>query len=268
LLFGAPQPAPRSAPSTPSPDAPPAWSSKSRTRALAAIAGAAGVLTFVAPKGADESAGGPIVRAKLEIVLVDDETDPLAHVPDEDLPEGASIYTENVPAGPGRQVASHYVRIVPGGGERIADAEARLKAWLDAVPLPYGERFAFQDVTEEDDEGRAAHVVGTRTLVLRGTPIVTEVDVDDASASIDKEGLDAPYVAIAFTRGGAERFRIATRDNVQRRIAIVLNGRVDSAPVVKTEIGGGHASITLGATNDPRAQIEDAKRLARSLRGR
>jgi preprotein translocase subunit SecD len=59
---------------------------------------------------------------------------------------------------------------------------------------------------------------------------------------------------------------VATRDWVQRRLAILVDGRVDSAPVVKSEIGGGRLTITMGA-GEPEKQLADARRLAASLGG-
>jgi preprotein translocase subunit SecD len=56
-----------------------------------------------------------------------------------------------------------------------------------------------------------------------------------------------------------------TGANVQRRFAIILDDVIDSAPVIKSKIAGGHASITLGA-GDPEEQLSKARKLELVLR--
>ena len=56
--------------------------------------------------------------------------------------------------------------------------------------------------------------------------------------------LEGPYVALEFTPRGAKRFEEITGANVKRRLAIILDGTVYSAPVIQERIGGGRASIT------------------------
>ncbi len=56
-----------------------------------------------------------------------------------------------------------------------------------------------------------------------------------------------------------------TGANVNRRFAIILDEIVDSAPVIRTKIGGGRASITMGA-GDPEKQLHDANQLVRVLK--
>ncbi|MGH7829131.1 MAG: protein translocase subunit SecD, partial [Candidatus Binatia bacterium] len=57
-------------------------------------------------------------------------------------------------------------------------------------------------------------------------------------------GLEGPYVELILNPGGARIFERITAENVGRRLAIVLDNRVYSAPVIKERIGGGRASIT------------------------
>ena len=53
-----------------------------------------------------------------------------------------------------------------------------------------------------------------------------------------------------------------TGAHVGERFAIVLEGKVDSAPVIQTEIGGGRARITLGGMKSYEEILQDAKDLA------
>jgi preprotein translocase subunit SecD len=97
--------------------------------------------------------------------------------------------------------------------------------------------------------------------------VITTDDVTEAMASVNTtSGTREVYVAVTLSPEGAEKFRVATRENVQRRIAIIVNGQIESAPIVKTEIGGGRISITMGA-GDPDVQLTQAKALAKSLGG-
>lgn len=78
---------------------------------------------------------------------------------------------------------------------------------------------------------------------------------------------EAPRVNLQLTPEGARRFEDFTAANVKRRLAILVDGRVVSAPVIFTRIPGGNVSITMG-TGDPEQQLADARRLARELAGR
>jgi SecD/SecF fusion protein len=59
-----------------------------------------------------------------------------------------------------------------------------------------------------------------------------------------------PYVSVDFNRRGAEEFGRITGENVKRRMAIILDGIVRSAPVIQERIGGGKAQITGSYTSD------------------
>ena len=64
-----------------------------------------------------------------------------------------------------------------------------------------------------------------------------------------------------FKSDGAELFRQMTGANVKKRMAIVLDDRVESAPVIQTEIGGGRAQITLGSYSDYNQLMQEANDL-------
>ena len=69
-----------------------------------------------------------------------------------------------------------------------------------------------------------------------------------------------PYVSINFDKKGARIFERITGDNVQKRLAIVLDNTVYSAPVIQDKIAGGRAQIT------GRFTTEEARDLAIVLR--
>lgn len=66
----------------------------------------------------------------------------------------------------------------------------------------------------------------------------------DAVVKFDQSRFNEPYVGIAFNPKGAEIFAKVTGDNVGKRLAIVLDGVVQSAPVIRERIPRGEAQIT------------------------
>jgi preprotein translocase subunit SecD len=56
--------------------------------------------------------------------------------------------------------------------------------------------------------------------------------------------IDGPYVELVLNDRGARLFEKITGEHVGRRLAIILDGTVYSAPTIREKIGGGHASIT------------------------
>ena len=71
---------------------------------------------------------------------------------------------------------------------------------------------------------------------------------------------ESPYVAMTFDSRGARIFERVTSESVGRRLAIVLDGKVQSAPVIQERIGGGRAVITGSFT------LDEARDLAIVLR--
>ncbi len=79
-------------------------------------------------------------------------------------------------------------------------------------------------------------------------------------------GIDAnrPEIEIIFTDAGTKRFAQVTRENVGRRLAIVIDGKLCSAPAIRTEIPGGKARIS---GNFSEAEARDlVSKINRSLR--
>ena len=53
-----------------------------------------------------------------------------------------------------------------------------------------------------------------------------------------------PYVSLSFDSRGARLFEQVTGQNIKKRLAIVLDNRVNSAPVIQDKISGGQAQIS------------------------
>lgn len=96
-------------------------------------------------------------------------------------------------------------------------------------------------------------------IALRDRTLMTGEDITTAEVRLDSQ-YSAPYVALEFGATGARTFERITGENVKKRLAIVLDGTVYSAPEIREKIGGGRASITGGFT------MEEARDLAIVLR--
>jgi hypothetical protein len=271
LLVGGEPSVPREAPaaSTPVIAVPAApWSLGRRTIALGACFVAAGAVLFLA-RLPQAPTGGPVARAELEIVRVDDTVDPFAAFDDASLPagQGIGIYAETAPLGPGKTVTTHFARIVFRPGETPGAAIARVKPWLSTVALPRDVRFGFEPVDEVDADTQKVTHVGVRTFVLSGPTVLRTADVTAASAMVHPDALDEMYVAVTLSPEAGQRFEELTRAWTKRRLAILVDGVISSAPVVQTAITGGHVSITVPSGDDVEQRIETVKRLARGLGG-
>jgi preprotein translocase subunit SecD len=78
---------------------------------------------------------------------------------------------------------------------------------------------------------------------------VTGRDVATARVSID-QNTSEPYVSVDFNASGARAFSELTDANVGKRLAIVLDGNVHSAPQIRERIPSGRAQITGGFSTD------------------
>ncbi|MEA2101322.1 MAG: protein translocase subunit SecD [Thermodesulfobacteriota bacterium] len=83
---------------------------------------------------------------------------------------------------------------------------------------------------------------GYREVLLKKRTVLTGNLLDDARMSISS-GSSASYVSLTFSREGGRIFERITRDNVGKRLAILLDGKVYSSPVIREAISGGRAII-------------------------
>ncbi|MFA6355474.1 MAG: protein translocase subunit SecD, partial [Candidatus Omnitrophota bacterium] len=89
---------------------------------------------------------------------------------------------------------------------------------------------------QKDDNGDPLLI--EKEAVLTGDALTT------AFMSFDQSRFNDPYVSIQFSADGAKKFAKLTQENVGRRLAIVLDGKVKSAPEIKEAIPSGQAQIT------------------------
>ena len=100
---------------------------------------------------------------------------------------------------------------------------------------------------------------GSVSYLLKNKSLLTGASLETAKVQIsDRYG--EPNVSLKFNSQGATDFERITGENVRKRLAIVLDGIVHSAPVIQERISGGQAQITGSFT------MEEARDLAIVLR--
>jgi preprotein translocase subunit SecD len=121
-------------------------------------------------------------------------------------------------------------------------------------PLPAGvEILSGAEADRTSPRSRPTKYLAESKTLMTGDVIA------DAQVRPDTQ-LKGPYVALELNDRGAKQFEDLTGRNVGRLLAIILDGKVYSAPQIKERIGGGRASIT------GNFDIKDARDLAIVLR--
>ncbi len=144
-------------------------------------------------------------------------------------------------------------------GERFSDYVRQVNEALSA-DLPKGFELTFsKTVSKVTNE-----ITNLEPYVVESTSSLTGDELQEALVRIDQQQ-NRPYVALEFKAQGAKIFEEITGANVGKRLAIVLDGNVYSAPMVQGRIAGGSAQITLG-TGDYNTVMSEARDLALVLR--
>ncbi len=117
----------------------------------------------------------------------------------------------------------------------VEDDQAKLTEAINGR-VPAG----FELMSERGSDGTP------RPILLRKDVELTGENINDAQAGFDDQ--NQPAVHINLDSAGASIFRDLTKENIGKRIAMILvekgKGEVVTAPVVRAEIGGGRVQIT------------------------
>jgi len=127
---------------------------------------------------------------------------------------------------------------------RLVDDSPTATAALAAGTVPFGlERY-------DDTDGRP--------ILLRRQVILSGENLQDAQAGRDSQN-QQPAVHLTLDNKGARIFRDVTRDNIGKRMAILLfekgKGQVVTAPVIRSEIPGGQVQISGSMSAEEAADI-------------
>ncbi|MGI6386102.1 MAG: protein translocase subunit SecD [Desulfomonilia bacterium] len=162
--------------------------------------------------------------------------------------------------------------IIPQGGERIVlqlpgvtDPERAKSLLKNTAILEFklvDEEHSVQDALRGNVPSGSyiAYMKdGSQPILLQQRAVMTGDLLDDARMRIQST-YHEPYVEITFSREGGRIFERVTSENTGKRLAILLDGKVYSAPVIREAISGGSAII------EGRFTDEEASDLAIILR--
>ncbi|WP_404369125.1 protein translocase subunit SecD [Marinobacter sp.] len=123
-------------------------------------------------------------------------------------------------------------------------------------------RLTFHLVLDEDSSQPGMRVPGSHGdgfYRIAKAPLLDGGDLTDATLGFD-DLTSEPVVNFRLNSSGADRFAEITRANVGTPFAVVLDGEVVTAPVIRTPITGGAGQISGGFT------VDEARDLALLLR--
>ncbi|MCY1079710.1 protein translocase subunit SecD [Archangium lansingense] len=196
------------------------------------------------PEQAKELVG---TTAQLEFRMVDDTTDffrqTFTQTPP---PEGSNITLDTAEGfpqlvGPSREALLAYVK-----DKTPADRQVLMEC------IPNATRKGVCD--------------SYRTYLVEKEVPLTGENLTGADANLSQ--LNEPEVNISFDAAGAREFELLTEKGTGRRMAIVLDDYVQSAPRINERIGGGRARITMGRSGGRPLEVwlADAQTLALALK--
>lgn len=108
------------------------------------------------------------------------------------------------------------------------DAEKMSEALKGNVPEGYE--------LQKDEDGKP--------LLLQKESVLTGDALTTAYMTFDQSHFNEPKVSLEFNSEGAKKFAKITEENVGKRLAIVLDDKVQSAPVIREPIPSGKAEIS------------------------
>ncbi len=189
--------------------------------------------------------------AQLEFKIVDDEDQSLSKL-QPTLPAGITLEWDRHEPGAG-VLQSPYLR--------SKDRQQLFEYVKDKAPP--GREFGINKV-----ESKLKSDVAYRTYLLDKKVGLTGEYVTDARVNFsnDPGEQNRPYVQLTFNQRGAILFGKLTSDNIKKRMAIVLDENVNSAPVIQSAITGGICSITMGGLKPANEIMVEAQDLALVLK--
>ena len=126
---------------------------------------------------------------------------------------------------------------------KLVDDEHSLEEALKGN-IPEGDIIAY-GLRQDRSTGQRSSI----PYLLKNKALLTGASLETAKVQIS-DRFSEPNVSIKFNAQGASDFDRITADNVHKRLAIVLDGVVHSAPVIQERISGGQAQITGNFTMD------------------
>ncbi len=164
--------------------------------------------------------------------------------------------------------------------------QAQLDQWVEkakAAGIEFKRGESFSQFNEKINEFLKAEIPAQHEIVFERKmnkrtleveymiPYLVEIDapltgddLQDAGVRIDQQE-QKPYIGVSFKGNAVKRFADTTEKNVGRRMAIILDDNIYSAPQIRDKISGGEAQITLGRGSYD-AMLVEARDLSLVLR--
>lgn len=168
----------------------------------------------------------------------------------------------------GRLPQGFQLRIIDGGFRSVThkDKEALKSFFEGKVPethlIGYEHNPIYKDVEKTNlDEERSYW----KTYYVFKKVELTGDSIQEARTAIDQQ-FNKPYTALNFDSTGAELFGDLSANNVGKRMAIMLDDIVKSAPVFNEPIRGGRAQISFGSMQSQAELLAEAEDLVIVLR--
>ena len=86
-------------------------------------------------------------------------------------------------------------------------------------------------------------IISKRPYVIEKKSLMTGEYISNASVRFNSQ-FGEPYVSLEFNSQGGKLFGKLTGEHVKRRLAIILDNNVYSAPVIQEQISGGQAQVS------------------------
>ncbi len=186
--------------------------------------------------------------AQLEFKIVDDDGDHFSKIANNpDKPDSITLEIDQYEGNGGAIKNRPYLE--------SKDKDA-LRKFLKDNPPPADRTVAIQ----EWKASSTAESTWRTWLLDRRTP-VTGDSLTDAFVAFDSEQ-NQYYVAMKLDKKGAVVFEKLTRENTKRKLAIVLDDILDSAPIIQGPIPNGNVQINLGGFKSQEEILDDAKSLS------
>lgn len=142
----------------------------------------------------------------------------------------------------------------------VFDKKERFSVYINKLndflrkDFPKGYELAFQKNVNKNNNELESKI----PYLVESSTNLTGDDLQDARVDIDRQN-NTPQVAMTFKSQGATKFGDITGNNIGKRLAVILDGNVYTAPNIQGKIPGGRAQITLGAGgyNDLMKQARD-----------
>ena len=146
------------------------------------------------------------------------------------------------------EIGTNEPNILRRGSDRILvelpglDDPQRIKSLLGKTAnLTF--RFVVQNEEPSFGSEKLTTEDGLEELIVSKRIIISGENLVDAKPRMDNQA-NQTVVSFTLDRVGAKRFGKATRSGIGKRLAIILDGKIISAPVVRDAISGGSGQIS------------------------